>query len=373
MNLLKNTLAIIIFLYSINSLGQANKTKQTKSDPNVPIFEIKNDQQQTVFAVYPGGVKIFVDEQLKATGGGFTVGRLSTGKASAGDILSVTPNNVNIYIDETSKDKATGGGFTVGRLSTGKAGGDVDFLSVTPDSTRVNVSPNSIEGFAVGRLGETGATKFMNVTPNNTFLGYEAGSGIGEGTGNVLLGYRAGANLTKGTSNQLYISNSDTENPLIYGDFLEKFINITGSLLVNGEIISPSDLRLKTNVVKFTNGLQTVMALNSYYFDWNKTALSELGMADRKQIGVIAQEIEKILPELVTVNPKTGYKSVDYVKLTPVLLQAIKEQQQEIETLKEENIKIKEQLTEIEVLKKEIEELKQITNSLNQQNNQGKE
>ncbi len=64
-------IAIIMLLLSHVSMAQ--------SDPNAPLFEVKNDGGQTVFAVYPGGVHIFIDDTPgKAAGGGFSVGRLST-------------------------------------------------------------------------------------------------------------------------------------------------------------------------------------------------------------------------------------------------------------------------------------------------------
>ena len=95
-------ISLILVIGSISNIyGQETPNKSTKSDPNTPIFEIKNDLGQTVFAVYPGGVKIFVDDQqLKATGGGFTVGRIGTEKATGNEIFSVNPNNVRVYIDE---------------------------------------------------------------------------------------------------------------------------------------------------------------------------------------------------------------------------------------------------------------------------------
>ena len=55
-------------------------------------------------------------------------------------------------------------------------------------------------------------------------------------------------------------------------------------------------------------------------------------LADAGQIGFIAQEIEKVFPELV-VTGKNGYKGVDYSKITPVLLEAIKDQQKQIDEL----------------------------------------
>ncbi len=57
-----------------------------------------------------------------------------------------------------------------------------------------------------------------------------------------------------------------------------------------------------------------------------------MGFTDAVQIGFIAQEVEKVFPELV-VTGKDGYKAVDYSKITPVLLEAIKDQQKQIDEL----------------------------------------
>lgn len=72
--------------------------------------------------------------------------------------------------------------------------------------------------------------------------------------------------------------------------------------------------------------------------------------SNKKQIGVIAQELELAFPELVLTNDD-GFKSVAYDKLSAVLLQAIKEQQIQIEELKKKN-------SEIEAVKAELEEIK---------------
>ncbi len=204
---MKTTLSLVFVLFLLSSslsvFSQVKSDeKRMKSDPTIPIFEIKNDAGETVFAVYPGGVKIFIDDQLKAAGGGFTVGRLSTGKAAGGDILSVSPGNVNVYLDPTLK--AAGGGFTVGRLSTGKAVGDtVNFLEVTPDKTHVNVDANSTTGFSVGKIGELGFDNFLNVTSDNYFIGHGVAPNISTGLKNSVLGYFAGHSLKSGNSNIL--------------------------------------------------------------------------------------------------------------------------------------------------------------------------
>ena len=78
-------------------------------------------------------------------------------------------------------------------------------------------------------------------------------------------------------------------------------------------------------------------------FDWRKYDFPELNFHDGQQIGVIAQDIEKILPQLVYTAPD-GNKSVSYEKLTPALIEAIKEQQHQIESEKQKNQKLEEEL-----------------------------
>lgn len=71
------------------------------------------------------------------------------------------------------------------------------------------------------------------------------------------------------------------------------------------------------------------MKLNGVTYHWRTDEFPQKNFTDSLQIGVIAQEVEKIYPHLVFTDTD-GYKSVDYSKLTPILLEAIKEQQQMI-------------------------------------------
>ena len=97
--------------------------------------------------------------------------------------------------------------------------------------------------------------------------------------------------------------------------------------------ICPSDLRYKEHVTSLTNVLARLERLRGVEFNWNDRFRSTSPQATGRQIGVIAQEVEREFPELVMTDPQ-GYKSVDYGKLSAVLLEAIKEQQKEIEALK---------------------------------------
>ena len=91
-----------------------------------------------------------------------------------------------------------------------------------------------------------------------------------------------------------------------------------------------SDARLKTNVTLLTNALQRVLALRPSNFEWGTDQIP--GLSQTPQIGLIAQEVEQIYPELVSIGPR-GYKTLDYARLTPVLVAAVQEQQAQIMAL----------------------------------------
>ena len=94
-----------------------------------------------------------------------------------------------------------------------------------------------------------------------------------------------------------------------------------------------SDDRLKTRSGNISNALEKVLSLNGFYFRANKKA-QEFGYSDELQVGVSAQEVEAILPEIVVPAPiDEQYKTVRYEKLIPLLIEAIKEQQIRIDTL----------------------------------------
>ena len=102
-----------------------------------------------------------------------------------------------------------------------------------------------------------------------------------------------------------------------------------------------SDIRLKTNITPLTDILPKLNNINAVGFNWKD------GADKKRQIGFIAQEIEKVFPELVSEDDK-GYKSVDYSKFSAILLGAVKEQQQEIKEVKAENQELRSRLEILE-------------------------
>jgi hypothetical protein len=129
-------------------------------------------------------------------------------------------------------------------------------------------------------------------------------------------------------------------------------LHVAGNIFATGSI-TPSDARFKKDVEPIHNSLDKIKQINGVTYYYRSAEFKDLGFTDNEQVGVIAQEIEKILPQLVFTDDK-GYKAVDYTKLVPLLIEGIKEQQKQIETSSEEIRQLK---ADMAVVKKVVEQL----------------
>jgi len=263
-----------------------------------------------------------------------------------------------------------------------------------------------------------GASSGANNTTgyNNVYVGYSAGNQDVTGHGNVFLGYEAGRN--EGGSNKLYIDNTSTSSPLIYGDFGSNYLRFNGNvgisvtpsytldvngtlnirrngvpaLYINGDEAiwcngtyfswgygatynafvdkvsigttntsgymlyvygsayttgswAGSDARFKEDVQEIEKPLEKVLKMKGVNYRWKTEEYNDRNFPEGRHYGVIAQEIETVLPEIVMET--NGEKAVAYTEIIPVLIEAMKEQQNRIEV----------QQSEINELKKMVEEL----------------
>ena len=99
-------------------------------------------------------------------------------------------------------------------------------------------------------------------------------------------------------------------------------------LFRSGTLTQNSDARLKENIIPLTSTLKNIQQLNGYTYNWKDKARDS-----SLQIGVLAQELQKVYPQLVKQDEK-GTLSVNYIGLVPVLIESVKEQQKQIEELK---------------------------------------
>ena len=168
-------------------------------------------------------------------------------------------------------------------------------------------------------------------------------------------------NLTVGQSTATYIYMTDTDHTtraihcnsnrigfLTFAGGWGSWCDNSGNWASIGDVYAYfSDERLKKKVGKIENALEKIMSLNGFKYVNNDIAKKYGYTSDDVQIGISAQEVQKILPEIVSIAPfdlkegedntsKSGedYLTVNYAKLIPVLIEAMKEQQEEIEKLK---------------------------------------
>jgi len=188
-------------------------------------------------------------------------------------------------------------------------------FSVTEDpDTEINVELATV---AVA-YGGTNATSFADkavLITQDSGTDTVAAAAM-DGNGELLIGGTSGpavATLTQGSN--MTITNAD------------------GAITLASAGAGLSDEELKDNIVNLSvNGLDKIDAFRPVEFDWNQTAFDEHDGKMGHDFGLIAQEVEQIFPELVSLW--RGHKAVDYGKLTVILIQAVKELKQEIEQLK---------------------------------------
>lgn len=218
-----------------------------------------------------------------------------------------------------------GGSSNVVDDTAPKLGGNLDINTRTiSGSGGININGN-ITGLKITGSAAliTGDIIGSHIRATNTITG-----------SNIL----ATANISAGSiSAGPTVATSISSTGIITGSIIKSANSITGSsLLVNGPITATGDItaffssdeRLKDNVTPIANPIEKLKSIGGYEFDWNSKSDNE-----GHDVGVIAQEIESILPEIV-VDRDNGYKAVRYEKIVALLIEAIKEQQSQIDELK---------------------------------------
>ena len=109
-----------------------------------------------------------------------------------------------------------------------------------------------------------------------------------------------------------------------------------------------SDKRYKKNIIPLDGALEKIQQLKGVYYHWRTDEFPEKGFGEERTFGLIAKELEKVLPEAVA-KDEHGYRSVYYHLLTALLVEGVKDQQTQIEDLKNTNIELREQLQQMRI------------------------
>ena len=249
---------------------------------------------------------------------------------SAGVTLSATiaANSVALGTDTTGNYMAYATAGT--GISISHTPGEASNATISSTITQyTDAGARGAVSFTAGSGAYNSTTGVFTIPTNNNQLTNGAGYITGITSGNVTTAL--GFTPYNSTNPSGYYSSGSTPS---FGATSTGALTVTGGITATGEITAYySDSRLKTNVAKIDGALGKVMAINGYTYDSSELAMS-LGLPRHMdQIGLMADEVEAVLPELVTQSAIEGYKTIRYDKVVSVLVNAVKEQQAMIEEL----------------------------------------
>ena len=192
-----NSVPYAIVANEAKGVASGSKLSVISQDDNGSdaLFEVKRQDGQTVFAVYPDAVNVYVPRSgAKGSKGGFAIGGFESAKASPQDYFRVTPDSVRIFIDPTpASTKGSKGGFAIGGYNEAKGINDMYFnLTGATSVNTVNESPQILwyplkKAFLAGSI-HIGSVD--SVGQNSTALGYKS---IAMGDFSQAFGYKAKA------------------------------------------------------------------------------------------------------------------------------------------------------------------------------------
>ena len=224
--------------------------------------------------------------------------------------------------------------------STGGQGLGIDMLFKIENSIGAKVTGGEIGSALIDPVnGSENSTLYFKVNYNGTINSYLTLDGS---TGRINIGSTVnGIYLTKSSGSLIRFGS----NMYLTHNSSASTLNLTGAssggFTCDGDITAfkSSDKRLKDNIIKIENPIEKIKKIGGYNFEWNKLG-EEHTINKGNDVGIIAQEIEEILPEATTTRDN-GYKAVQYEKIVPLLIECIKEQQNMIENLQSQIDEIK--------------------------------
>ena len=143
----------------------------------------------------------------------------------------------------------------------------------------------------------------------------------------------------------------------------EQELHVVGNVAISGSILPVSDRRLKKDILPIDNALTTLQQLNAASYNFRTEEFSDMNLLTGLQYGFIAQELEKVIPTLVTDsnNPdkEKAFKRVNYTGLIPFLVKGMQEQQDIIEDQEKEMVALQQQIDGLQQKLNEVDQLKE--------------
>ncbi|GBU08834.1 hypothetical protein AwDysgo_21650 [Bacteroidales bacterium] len=210
----------------------------------------------------------------------------------------------------------------------------------------------NIDGYYNSALGSLSLST-SKTGNDNVAVGFLAGAGIVSGRNNIVIGRNSSVS-TSITSYELNIETAIRAFNKGYNIALGNFTNLhpTHRLAVNGDIMAQeihltSDKRFKKNIEAIPGALNKLLKLQGVSYDWRTDEFEDRQFNNQHQLGLIAQDVEKIVPEAISISAD-GYYSIDYNKIIPILIEAVKEQEKIRKSKDQEVLDIQQRLAKLE-------------------------
>jgi len=323
-----------------NELGTDNITLQTADgdielkssgggdillDPTAGLISVKGNvsmQDGTAKFLSSGGTNIVFGNNLEITGSITTTGAINGLTLSAG-IVSSSAQITYASISSIPAGIVSGSTQVTPLLPTGTVSGSSQITYASISSIPAGI----VSGSSQVSLGSaSGNIALATQTTGDYVASLVASTG-------VTITNNSGENATPSIAiGQAVATSSNVQfNSLGVGMAASA---TAGRIDASGDVVafSTSDINFKENITPIQSPIEKIKMISGNTYDW-KADMKEFHGFEGNDVGVIAQEIEAVLPQLVTTR-ETGYKAVKYDKLVALLIEGIKEQQTQIEKLR---------------------------------------
>ena len=303
------------------------------------------------------------DGTLDFSVSGITSSMITDGTIATADIADDAITNAKIADNAVTADQiSVSGNGTSGQALTSDGDGTFSFTTITGNAYDLEVPDNTTAirlaqtaggtdndditltggtGISIARTSASEITITNSSTNTNSFAtGGSLSSGVLTITGNsgfssfTVSGFSTATNQTRSSLS------IDTGDNVQFGGLGAGTSAASGEVRATGEITAfySSDIALKENINPIENALNKVMSLGGYNYDWKDSYVEKRGGIDgyfvrKSDVGVLAHEIEKVVPEAHAVR-KDGTGAVRYEKIVPLLIEAIKDLNKENKELK---------------------------------------
>lgn len=321
------------------------------------------------------GANVIIGNQAGEGNEGFGnvfVGNLS-GRALSGQTLISTSGSLNTYIGNgAGRNMTTGSNNTfIGRVtSSSPSTSNTVIIGDGGEFQRLYIHSNGYTGLGLGNdvipqnsleinsnnavantlgLRFSGFNNTSITNPTNTVLSINAQGDVilvddkqSSGSGGITSTCTTANFITKsvGTNGNLTCSdiydNGLNNIGFLYGSAVPTNVNVSvnGTFGATG-VFNTSDKKFKKDIKQIDNALEKIMYLEGKTYNWRKDEFKDKNFTDELQFGLLAQDVQKVIPSLVIAS-ENGDLSMNYTGLIPVLIEALKEQQIQINDLKQQ-------------------------------------